>query len=174
MSREIQPLKPSVASPPSFWTMFLDATDPPAFSWARIMGFLVIMTFLVLAVYFSIQAGALIVPSKEWVYVVVAFAASKPIQRYSESRECESQRNYDFQMAQLNMGILNSTTTQQYPQQPYQQYPQQYQQPYQQYPQQYVPPVVPYVQNQQPVKQPPVVPIVPTVPSAPNEVQMPS
>lgn len=111
MSIQIQPLKPIKSSPPSWWTMFLDATDPPAFSWSRIMGFLLVFVFLILVVYFSLQSGSLIVPSKEWVYILVAFAASKPIQRYAESKDNEAALNYDFQMAQLNMGILNSTTT---------------------------------------------------------------
>lgn len=59
---------------------------------------------MALAVYLSISTGSLIVPPKEWVYIIVAFSLMKPVQRFAEAKDNESQLNYDFQMAQLSMG----------------------------------------------------------------------
>lgn len=104
----IKPLTPSAQNPPPFWTVFLDGADPPSFSYSRVVGFLVIVLFLFLSGYLSITTGALIVPSKEWVYILIAFSLMKPLQRYSETKDNEAQLNYDFQMAQLNMPTLKS------------------------------------------------------------------
>lgn len=107
---EVKPLVPSKPKPPPFWTIFLDGADPPSFSYARIVGFLVITLFLFLSGYLSITTGALVVPSKEWVYILVAFSLMKPLQRYAETKDNEAQLNFDFQMAQLNMNALASPT----------------------------------------------------------------
>jgi hypothetical protein len=106
MSKEIKPLKDPKGRPPPLWTMFLDATDPPAFSYSRIIGFAVIALFLTLVGYLSISSGALVLPTKEWVYILVSFSLMKPIQRFAETKDNEAQLNFDFQMAQLKMEPL--------------------------------------------------------------------
>lgn len=82
--------------------MFLDGTSPPAFSYTRIVGFMFVSVFLGLTAYLSIQSGSLVIPSKEWVYILIAFSLMKPIQRFAETKDNEVQLNYDFQMAQLD------------------------------------------------------------------------
>jgi hypothetical protein len=109
MSKEIKSLIPTKPKAPALWSMFLDATDPPSFSYARIVGFIVLVTFMAIAAYISISTGTLVVPPKEWVYILVAFSLMKPIQRFAESKDNESQLNYDFQMAQLAVGQPSST-----------------------------------------------------------------
>jgi len=101
MSKEIKSLTPAKPKAPPIWSMFLDATDPPSFSYSRIIGFIVIATFMTIVSYLSMSSGALVVPPKEWVYILVAFSLMKPVQRFAESKDNESQLNYDFQMAQL-------------------------------------------------------------------------
>ena len=104
MSTEIKTLKPQKPKAPALWSMFLDASDPPSFSYARIVGFIVIATFMAMTAYLSISSGVLVVPPKEWVYILVAFSLMKPVQRFAESKDNEAQLNYDFQMAQLSLG----------------------------------------------------------------------
>ena len=104
MSDEIKSLIPKKEKAPPFWSMFLDGTSPPAFSYTRFVGFLVIVVFLALAAYISVSTGTLITPTKEWVYILVAFSLMKPVQRYAEAKDNETQLNYDFQMAQLAAG----------------------------------------------------------------------
>ena len=116
MQREIKSLTSNTPKSPAWWTMFLDATDPPAFSYARIIGFIVISVFLSMAAYISFSTGSLVVPPKEWVYILVAFSLMKPIQRFAESKDNASQLNYEFQMAQLSMGqspspLVNTEST---------------------------------------------------------------
>ena len=41
---------------------------------------------------------------KEWVYIIVSFSLMKPVQSFAESKDTESQLNYNFQMAQLTSG----------------------------------------------------------------------
>ena len=102
MDNEIKTLTPTKQVAPPWWTTFLDATNPPAFSYARVVGFIVIVVFMAVISYLSITAGTLVVPPKEWVYILVAFSLMKPLQRYAETKDNEAQLNYDFQMAQLN------------------------------------------------------------------------
>jgi hypothetical protein len=111
MSDEIKSLIPVTETPPKWWTTFLDATSPPAFSYMRIVGFAVITVFLSVWAYLSLTTGTVIIPSKEWVYILVAFSLSKPIQRFAETKDNESQLNYDFQMAQLTANLTSSKTT---------------------------------------------------------------
>lgn len=102
MDNEIKSLGlPKQKSPP-LWTLFLDGTSPPSYSYSRIVGFIVIVTFMIMVSYLSFTSGTLIVPPKEWVYIIVVFSLSKPLQRFAETKDNESQLNYDFQMAQLN------------------------------------------------------------------------
>lgn len=109
MSKEIKSLMPVKPKAPALWSMFLDASDPPAFSYSRIVGFIVITTFMALAAYLTISTGTLIIPPKEWVYILVTFSLTKPIQRFAESKDNEAQLNYDFQMAQLTVGQTPTT-----------------------------------------------------------------
>ena len=109
MSKEIKSLMPAKSKAPALWSMFLDASDPPAFSYSRIVGFIVITTFMALAAYLTISTGTLIIPPKEWVYILVTFSLTKPIQRFAESKDNEAQLNYDFQMAQLTVGQTPTT-----------------------------------------------------------------
>ena len=102
MSKEIKSLLPVRVKAPALWSMFLDGTEPPAFSYTRIVGFIVITTFIAMAAYLSISTGTLIVPPKEWVYIIIAFSLMKPIQRFAESKDNEAQLNYDFQIAQIS------------------------------------------------------------------------
>jgi hypothetical protein len=102
MNANIKPLVTSEKSPP-WWTVFLDGTSPASFSYARVSGGLVLLVFLGLTVYLSITTGTLVIPSQEWVYILIAFALGKPVQRYAEAKDNESQLNYEFQMAQLAM-----------------------------------------------------------------------
>lgn len=99
----IKTLIPTQEKAPALWTMFIDGADGKSFSYMRITGFMVITVFLVLSVYLSIQTGALIVPSKEWLYILLTFAAAKPIQKFAEAKEIESQLNYDFQLSQISL-----------------------------------------------------------------------
>ena len=101
MSDEIKPLVKKKRGP-RISSMFLDATDPPAYSYTRVVGFLFVVVFLILVGYLSISTGTLVIPSKEWVYILIAFSLMKPIQRFAESKDVENQLNYDFQMAQLD------------------------------------------------------------------------
>lgn len=98
---EIQPLIKAKSKSPALWSMFLDGTDPPSYSYTRVVGFLFVVVFLVLVGYLSISSGTLIIPSKEWVYILIAFSLMKPLQRFAEAKDNENQLNYDFQMAQL-------------------------------------------------------------------------
>lgn len=102
MDNEIKSLTAVKQSAPPFWSTFLDATDPPSFSYSRIVGFIVIVTFMIIVSYLSITTGTLIVPPKEWVYIIVVFSLAKPLQRFAETKDNEAQLNYDFQMAQLD------------------------------------------------------------------------
>lgn len=102
MDNEIKTLKSEKQKSPPFWTMFLDGTNPPSFSYSRMVGFMVITTFMIMVSYLSITTESLIIPSKEWVYIIVSFSLMKPLQRFAESKDNESQLNYDFQMAQLD------------------------------------------------------------------------
>lgn len=104
MSNEIKTLTPLKRKAPALWTMFLDATDPPAYSYSRIVGFIVLTVFMAVTAYLSIVSGTLVVPPKEWVFIVISFALMKPVQRFAETKDNESQLNYEFQMAQLSMG----------------------------------------------------------------------
>jgi hypothetical protein len=106
MSNEIKSLKSPKPKAPALWSMFLDATDPPSFSYSRIVGFIVIITFMAMTAYLSLSTGVLVIPPKEWVYILVAFSLMKPVQRFAESKDNEAQLNYDFQMAQLSMGQI--------------------------------------------------------------------
>lgn len=90
---------------PAWWTIFIDATEPTCFSYARVTGALVIIIFLALATYLSLTSGSLIVPPKEWIYILVAFALGKPIQRFAETKEVEAQLNYDFQVKQIELEL---------------------------------------------------------------------
>lgn len=106
MNNEIKALVTPVQKSPPIWSLFLDGTSPPSYSYSRIVGFIVIVTFMVIISYLSIHSGTLIVPPKEWVYIIVTFSLMKPLQRFAETKDNESQLNYDFQMAQLNSGSL--------------------------------------------------------------------
>lgn len=108
MDNEIKTLTPIKQVAPPWWTTFLDATNPPAFSYARVVGFIVIVVFMGIVSYLSIKTGSLIIPPKEWVYILVAFSLMKPLQRYAETKDNESQLNYDFQMAQLDSVSLKN------------------------------------------------------------------
>lgn len=100
MNNEIKSLtEPKPKSPPIL-SMFEDATG--GYSYTRVVGFLFIIVFLGLITYASIQTGTIVIPPKEWVYLLVSFAAIKPLQRFAEAKELESQNNYEFQMSQLN------------------------------------------------------------------------
>jgi hypothetical protein len=101
MDNEIKTLTSIKPTAPPFWTTFLDGTSPPALSYSRVVGFIVIVTFMIIMSYLSISSGTLIVPPKEWVYIIVTFSLMKPLQRFAETKDNESQLNYDFQMAQL-------------------------------------------------------------------------
>jgi hypothetical protein len=101
---EIKSLKPATPKAPALWSMFLDATDPPALSYSRVVGFIVIATFMAITAYLSLSTGTLVVPPKEWVYILIAFSLMKPVQRFAEAKDNESQLNYEFQMAQLAVG----------------------------------------------------------------------
>lgn len=102
MDNDIKSLKLAKPVAPPLWTLFLDATSPPAFSYSRIVGFIVIAIFMVIVSYLSFSSGVLVVPPKEWVYILISFSLMKPLQRFAESKDNETQLNYDFQMAQLN------------------------------------------------------------------------
>lgn len=104
MNNDIKSLTPIGKKSPPLWTMFMDGTNPPAYSYSRIIGFIVISIFMIMMVYFSFISGTLIVPPKEWIYIIVAFSLMKPIQRFAETKDNENQLNYDFQMAQLAIG----------------------------------------------------------------------
>lgn len=101
MNNDIKSLMAPKPKSPALWTMFLDGSEPPSFSYTRIVGFLFVVVFLALVGYISVSTGTLIIPSKEWVYILIAFASMKPIQRFAEAKDNETQMNYDFQMAQL-------------------------------------------------------------------------
>jgi hypothetical protein len=111
MSNEIKSLKNLESKSPPLSTMFWDGTNPPTYSYTRIVGFLFVVVFLALVGYLSIQSGTLIIPSKEWVYILIAFSLMKPIQRFAESKDNENQLNYDFQIAQLDKQIKSSGIT---------------------------------------------------------------
>jgi len=102
MANEIKSLIEPKPKAPALWTIFLDGTEPPAFSYTRVIGFLFVVVFLVLVGYLSIKSGTLIIPSKEWVYILVAFSLMKPLQRFAETKDNEVQLNYNFQMSQLD------------------------------------------------------------------------
>ena len=104
MSTEIKSLTPKKPNSPAWWTMFLDGTEPAAFSYARIVGFIVTILFMAMMVYLTITTGVLPVPPQQWVYILVTFGLSKPIQRFAETKDNETQLNYEFQMAQITMG----------------------------------------------------------------------
>jgi len=104
MSKEIKSLTPHKPKSPSLWTMFSDGADSPSYSYTRIVGFIVIVTFMATTTYLSFLTGALVVPPKEWVYIIVSFSLMKPVQSFAESKDTESQLNYNFQMAQLTSG----------------------------------------------------------------------
>lgn len=108
MNSNIKTLTPEVQKEksPAIWTAFLDGALPPAFSYARIIGFIVIITFMAVTTYLSLTSGTLIVPPKEWVYIIITFGLSKPIQKFAEVKDNEAQLNYDFQMAQLDSTSL--------------------------------------------------------------------
>lgn len=102
MDNEIKTLTPTKQIAPPFWTTFLDATSPPSFSYSRVVGFIVVVVFMAVISYLSITTGTLVVPPKEWVYILVSFSLMKPLQRFAESKDNEAQLNYEFQMAQLD------------------------------------------------------------------------
>jgi len=99
MSEEIKSLTLAKERAPGLWTMFADATG--GLSYTRIVGFMVAVVFFFVWAYLSLTTGTMIVPPQEMVFILVAFAAGKPIQRFAESKEVETQLNYDFQIAQL-------------------------------------------------------------------------
>jgi hypothetical protein len=155
---EIKSLKPPGPKAPPLWTLFLDGTSPPAFSYTRIVGFMVITVFLFLAAFISITSGTLIVLTKEWVYVLCAFALIKPFQRFAEAKDNETQLNYEFQMAQLSqIGLAGFPPTQPPPPIPQPQ-PQPFPQP-------------PFPPHPQPFPEP--IPSVPTwIPPQPTDVHL--
>ena len=99
MSEQIKTLVPQRQKSPGLWTMFEDATG--GLSYTRIVGFMIAVTFFFVWAYLSLTTGAMIVPPYEMVYILVAFAAAKPVQRFAESREVQDMLNYEFQMSQL-------------------------------------------------------------------------
>lgn len=99
MDNDIKSLTPPKEKSPPIWTMFEDATG--GLSYTRISGFLVLIVFFSVWAYLSISTGAMIIPPKEMVYILVAFGLGKPIQRFAESKDNDAQLNYEFQMAQL-------------------------------------------------------------------------
>jgi hypothetical protein len=107
MSNEIKSLTQSKEKSPALWTMFQDASG--GLSYTRISGFIVLSVFFAVWGYLSIQTGVMVIPPQEMVYILVAFAAAKPIQRFAESKEIESQLNYDFQIAQIENNLVDNT-----------------------------------------------------------------
>lgn len=99
MSDEIKSLTGNPRKAPALWTMFEDSTG--GLSYTRISGFIVLVVFFAVWAYLCISTGAMVVPPKEMVYILVAFALGKPVQRFAEAREIETQLNYEFQMAQI-------------------------------------------------------------------------
>ena len=99
MEKEIKTLTEPKRQAPPLWTMFEDATG--GISYTRVVGFMVATVFFFVWSYLSLTTGVMIVPPQEMVYILVAFAAAKPVQRFAESKEVETQLNYDFQMAQI-------------------------------------------------------------------------
>ena len=109
MSDEIRSLRPLQEKAPALWTMFTDATG--GMSYTRIVGFIVMVIFFSVWAYLSLSTGTMIVPPKEMVYILVAFAAAKPVQRFAETKDNENQLNYDFQMAQLDDAMAKIPVT---------------------------------------------------------------
>ena len=103
MDKEIKTLTEPKRQSPPLWTMFEDATG--GISYTRVVGFMVAVVFFFVWAYLSITTETMIVPPKEMVYILVAFAAAKPVQRFAESKEVETQLNYDFQIAQLDSPV---------------------------------------------------------------------
>lgn len=106
MNNEIKSLKPTKEQAPSIWSMFTDATG--GISYTRVVGFLVVIVFFTVWAYLCFTTGTMIPPPKEMVYVLIAFAAAKPVQRFAETKEVDAQLNYDFQMAQIETAISGS------------------------------------------------------------------
>jgi len=103
MSEEIKSLKPKQAPAPALWTMFEDSTG--GLSYTRIVGFMVAVVFFFVWAYLSLNTGVMIIPPTEMVYILVAFAAAKPIQRFAESREVQDMLNYEFQISQIGKSL---------------------------------------------------------------------
>lgn len=99
MSNEIKSLMTPKKKGPKLSSMFEDSTG--GFSYTRVTGFIVLTIFLVLSTYLSFTKEEFVVPPKEWVYIVIVFGIGKPIQRFAEAKEVETQLNYEFQMAQI-------------------------------------------------------------------------
>lgn len=112
---EIKSLKKEntkIAAPP-IWTMFLDGTNPPAFSYTRITGAIFLAIFLGLLIFVTLKSGVMFLMTKEWAYVLVAFCLIKPLQRFAEAKDNETQLNYEFQMAQLSqIGLAGASQLQ--------------------------------------------------------------
>ena len=99
MDKEIKPLVKPREKSPALWTIFEDATG--GLSYTRVVGFMIAVVFFFVWSYLSLTTGVMIVPPQEMVYILIAFAAAKPVQRFAESREVQDMLNYDFQMAQI-------------------------------------------------------------------------
>ena len=99
MNDDIKSLKEPLKKSPPIWSMFEDAAG--GYSFTRIVAFIVVTLFFSVWSYLSISTNTMIVPPKEMVYVLITFAAAKPIQRFAEVKEIENQLNYNFQMTQI-------------------------------------------------------------------------
>lgn len=99
MSNDIKSLKVIDKKIPPLWSVFEDSSG--GFSFTRIISFIVVTLFFLVWSYLSISTDTMIVPPKEMVYILITFAAAKPIQRFAEVQEVENQLNYEFQMTQI-------------------------------------------------------------------------
>jgi hypothetical protein len=107
MSEQIKSLVNPRVKAPGLWTMFEDATG--GLSYTRIVGFMVAVVFFFVWAYLSLATGVMVVPPQEMVYILLLFAAAKPIQRFAESREVQDMLNYEFQMSQIEKSLDKPT-----------------------------------------------------------------
>lgn len=105
---EIQPLTQKSECPP-FWTFFLDGADKTSLSMLRLITFLIFIVFLPVWGYLCLYSGTFVMPPNEFLYFLMVALGVKPIQKFAESKEIESQLNYDFQMNQLSVNKVNNT-----------------------------------------------------------------